>query len=313
MEKIEQESVKQENIKSAENLNFINTIKNDIGDTFPFLSDEEREVFLRKFDSLLEDDEDTPNTNELVKKIQQIISTLKNSHTDLKENLPKIKSNSEKGPERKRKPVESMMLSNNIGYLKILSWSNHVKVDDKNVAELVEEELNKLTESESIIIDVRENGGGNSNLAESLARHFIDKKIQFCTVLRKKSDSTELVEEAFNIEPGETYLDKKVVILTDAKCLSSNEMFILMLKDTGKAITIGQTTGGGSGNPKDFNLHLANKDFTLRVSTWRMYRNNGQPLEGVGIEPDISIAVIPDNNGNRDVVLEKAQEYLKNI
>ncbi len=104
------------------------------------------------------------------------------------------------------------------------------------------------------------------------------------------------------------------ISLTDSKCLSSNEMFILMLKDTGKAITIGQTTGGGSGNPKTFNLHLANKDFTLRVSTWRMYRNNGQPLEGVGIEPDIPIPVATnDKNEKRDAVLEKALEYLKNI
>lgn len=58
MEKIEQESAKQENIERAESLKFINTIKNDIGSTFPFLSSEEREDFLRNFDTLLADNED---------------------------------------------------------------------------------------------------------------------------------------------------------------------------------------------------------------------------------------------------------------
>ena len=90
-------------------------------------------------------------------------------------------------------------------------------------------------------------------------------------------------------------------------------MFVLMLKDTGKAVTVGQTTGGGSGNPKAFDLRLGDKDFTLTVSTWRMRRNDGRELEGVGIEPDVPVEITRDDVvQHRDVELEKAVEYLKN-
>jgi len=89
-------------------------------------------------------------------------------------------------------------------------------------------------------------------------------------------------------------------------------MFIMMLKDTNRAITVGQTTGGGSGSPKSFNIQLGGRKFTLNVATWRMRRNNGSPLENIGIEPDIPVNITPDDVLNyRDPDLEKALEYLR--
>ena len=146
--------------------------------------------------------------------------------------------------------MEGKMLSDGVGYLNIKSWSNHNKTEGGNIAELVEKELNNFKDSDSLIIDVRQNGGGNSSLAENLASHFIEKQTQYCKIFKKVSKQDELVEQTVNISPKGEFLDKKIVILTGPKCLSSNEMFVLMLKDTGKAITVGQTTGGGSGNPK---------------------------------------------------------------
>jgi carboxyl-terminal processing protease len=129
----------------------------------------------------------------------------------------------------------------------------------------------------------------------------------------KRIPGEEILEKIeFTIEPGGEFLDRKIVILTNSKCLSSSELFILMLKETGRAITMGQTTGGGSGCPSSFPLHLGNRGFTLNVSTWRLTRNNGQVLENVGIEPNIPVEITPDDVINhRDVELEKAIEYLK--
>lgn len=208
--------------------------------------------------------------------------------------------------------VDGRMLSESIGYLKINSWSNRIKLNGRNIADLVEEELDDLTKCDSLIIDVRENSGGDSSLAEELAGHFIDKPVVYCKAVKIKEGSNELENLDFSVKSQGKFLDKKIVILTGPKCLSSNELFIMMLKDTDKAITVGQTTGGGSGNAKSFNLHLGDKDYVLKVSTWRTTRNNGQKLESVGIEPNIPVEIIPnDVIQHRDADLEKAIEYLK--
>ena len=210
------------------------------------------------------------------------------------------------------KVVDEKILEGDIGYLNIPTWSQKVTRGGKDVGELVEEAFQKIKECDSFIIDVRQNGGGKSSYAEQLARHFMDKRRKFADSIRKGLGKNGLKEVEFHVSPDGEFLDKKVVILTSPTCLSSCELFILMLKDTGRAITVGQTTGGGSGNAAAFPLRLGDKDFTLKVSTWRVIRNNGQELENVGIEPDIPVEITPEDVvSRRDVELEKALEYLK--
>lgn len=386
-------------LERQESIAFVNLIKTNIVDTFPFLTDIERVNFTDKIDSLLKDNEVLSDSNKLVMHLRSIIASLNNTHTLLKRKnikeryklqepifylagkfwvdidgsvsevltlngskicnlvnekrkemgggtedyqiysvldsiqvsekesdviLEIMNSEGEKSlvqtkfvniiekPEKDIKYVEGKILPDNIGYLNVRSWSNTIKISGKNIAELVEEELNKLQICTSLIIDIRENGGGDSSLAHQVAGHFIDKRRQFSKILIKVNDQNKLDEHNLFVVPSGEFLDKKVVILTSPKCLSSSDMFVLMLKDTGRAKTIGQTTGGGSGNAKSFKLHLEDEDFVLRVSTWRMMRNDGRQLENIGIEADIPVDITPsDVIQHRDVVLEKAVEYLK--
>ncbi len=86
----------------------------------------------------------------------------------------------------------------------------------------------------------------------------------------------------------------------------------MMMKDTGIAETIGQTTGGGSGNPKSFDISLKGKTYALSVSSWKMIRNNGNNLESVGIEPDLPVAITAEDVvSRRDVELETAKKYFQ--
>jgi len=87
-------------------------------------------------------------------------------------------------------------------------------------------------------------------------------------------------------------------------------MFVLSLKDTGSAVSIGDTTGGGSGNPDLIELKLGGKNYNLSVAKWRLNRQNGQAIEGIGIKPDIEAKQSVENS--KDVVLQKAIEYIKN-
>jgi C-terminal processing protease CtpA/Prc len=247
-------------------------------------------------------DSQTARSVALGVKKENEISTLEVNFVGKKEAVASLTS---------KRYVNSKMLDQQIGYLQIKSWSNHVNFDGKNVADLVEEELRTLETCKSLIIDVRENGGGNSSLAEKLAGHFVKQRAHYGTVLKRQAHEDDLVSSKLYLKPQGDFWDKKVVVLTGPKCLSSNEMFIMMMKDTGSAITIGQTTGGGSGNPKSFEIPLGEKKYALSVSSWKMIRNNGNNLESVGIEPDVPVETTPEDVINhRDVEVEKAKQYL---
>lgn len=401
MEKFEQKNHRIENIENTEKqerIVFVETIRKSIVDTFPFISEEEKNIFSDKFKSIIENCGDLPET-ELVKNIRLIIASLENTHTNLEEkekmefylekpifykankfwvedngvilevisvdgiaiddliqdkmkecgggtidykittalrslvssktsrsvvvgvkrenetsdlNIDFVGKRDSAVPVTSKRFVSGKMLDQQIGYLQIKSWSNHVNFDGKNVADLVEEELEPLTASKFLIIDVRENGGGNSSLAEKLAGRFIKNVTHYGTVLKRQARKNELVSSKLELKPQGDFLDKKVVVLTGPKCLSSNEMFIMMMKDTGIAETIGQTTGGGSGNPKSFEISLKGKTYMLTVSSWRMIRNNGSNLESVGIEPNLPVAITSEDIVNhRDIELEVAKEYFQ--
>lgn len=400
MEKFEQKNNPVENIANTEKrerIFFIEKIQRSIVDTFPFVSEEDKNIFSSKLKSIIENSGDLSET-ELIKNIRLVIASLENTHTNLEE-----RRNSEYYPEKSifyeagkfwvedqgmvlevitvdgvaiddlikekmnesgggtidykitmalRKVmdaptahsvvlgvkkeneistlevnfigkkeaiasltskiyVNSQMLNQQIGYLQINSWSDHVNFDGKNVADLVEEELRTLETCKSLIIDARKNGGGNSTLAERVAGHFVKQKVHYGTVLTRRAHEDKLESSKLYLEPQGNFWDKKVVVLTGPECLSSDEMFIMMMKDTGSAITIGQTTGGGSGNPKSFEIPLGEKKYALSISSWKMIRNDGSNLESVGIEPDIPVETTPEDVINRrDVELEVAKQYL---
>jgi C-terminal processing protease CtpA/Prc len=209
--------------------------------------------------------------------------------------------------------IEGKMLDGDIALINIKSWGGKINIDGKNIVKLVEEELENLKMCKSIILDVRENDGGNSHYARLVASHFLKEKVDVCNFLVKKPGQNEMIREYAKIGPEGEYYDQKLVILTGPKGISSTDMFLTFLKDIGRAVSIGQATGGGSGNPQIFNLHLGDREFDLWVSCWRNYRNNGQEIENNGIEPDIFVEPTPEDVRNhRDVELERAIKYLNN-
>lgn len=207
--------------------------------------------------------------------------------------------------------VTGKMLNEDIAYIAINSWANGISFDGKNIAELVEVEMERLKNSKSIIFDVRENDGGNSHLAHLVAGHFLKEKVPCSYFLIKKPENKDMIRHDGYAIPNGEYYDQKVVILTGSKCISSTDMFLTFLKDTGRAITVGQTTGGGSGNPQPLDIKLGDREFNLRVSCWRNYRNNGMEIENNGIEPDIVVEPTKDDvRGRVDRELEAAVTYV---
>lgn len=204
--------------------------------------------------------------------------------------------------------IESRTIDNNIRYLRIKSWYGNFKPSlDKEITL-----LNKSVFS-ALIVDVRGNAGGNSSNAKYFMKHFFRSRVKLCSVKKRKLKSKSiLVSKIFFLKPQKPYFNFPVVILIDSGCLSSTELFIAGLKDNKRALTIGEPTGGSSGNPLESTIPYKNSYIKLLVSTWQMYRINGRLVERKGIKPDIMVHRSHlDYKLGKDPVLKRALHELR--
>ncbi|MBZ0267328.1 hypothetical protein K8I85_04185, partial [bacterium] len=89
--------------------------------------------------------------------------------------------------------------------------------------------------------------------------------------------------------------------------MSSNEAFVLMMKQAADCTVVGQRTFGSSGNPKP---HELGNGVTVVVPSWQSLRPDGTCFEGEGLAPDVEVAVDVAELEQRDPILERALEIL---
>jgi len=97
-------------------------------------------------------------------------------------------------------------------------------------------------------------------------------------------------------------------VLSGPAVMSSNESFLLMMKQAPDTTIVGARSQGSSGNPKPH--ELAN-GVTLYLPSWNDLTAEGQGLEGVGIAPDIEVNAKADDFKQNDPVLAAALEHLR--
>lgn len=196
---------------------------------------------------------------------------------------------------------------NNIGYIYCESFSDGI--GDGNLDYMLKE----MELCDGLIIDVRNNGGGNLTTAQKLASRFTNTRIQVGYMSHKTGPG----HNDFS-EPMPVYIDpsdgvrwqKKVVVLTNRRSYSSTNDFVNCMKHMPNVTIIGDKTGGGSGLP--FTSEIPN-GWSIRFSAAPMYDSDMNHLE-FGIEPDIRIDMTEEDFlRGKDTIIEKAFEFLKNM
>jgi hypothetical protein len=202
----------------------------------------------------------------------------------------------------KEKKFCEKKITNGIIYFKVPVW--------RNIGQVLEQRLEFFIKNGArvLIIDLRGNMGGNSAESDILASHFFRKKVLFGTAdIRSNNKDLKLKKHYYFINPQKSYWDISIILMVDSECFSSSELFIAGMKDNRRALVIGETTGGGSGNPKKFTIPCGKLSLEIFVSTWNYRRINGQSIEGNGVEPDIFITpTLTDLTKEKDIVLERA-------
>ncbi len=193
------------------------------------------------------------------------------------------------------------LLDGNIGYIQIPTFD----------VELTEEEINTMLthfkDTKGLIIDVRDNTGGDPAGAALLASHLTDKEES--TGLERfktgpgQADFSD--SPAFNKPSGGTRYTKPIKVLTNGLCFSATTTFIYQTNPSSHVTFIGSRTGGGSGSVAD---GLLSNGWKYALSTSEFIDYEGRHLDN-GFDPDIEVW-LDENTTDIDEVLQKAIDEL---
>jgi carboxyl-terminal processing protease len=173
--------------------------------------------------------------------------------------------------------------------------------------------LKRYRAARCLIIDVRGNGGGATPwqlIGALMNRPWPTwQKItpQHIALYEAQGDPTAQFQIASRVVPAAAdAFAGRLILLVDRYTGSAAEDFVMPFKCTGRAVLVGETTQGSSGQP--YRLDLGN-GMGLIVGAVRYRFPDGSPFEGVGIAPDVPVELrIADVRSNADPVLQKAVE-----
>ena len=200
-------------------------------------------------------------------------------------------------------PVEGEVLENNIGYIEFTSF-------DENTAEEFKAKFEELQKSNitSLIIDLRNNGGGLVDQALEIAGYIADKG----SVLLYEVDKND--KEEIKKSDSDPIINMPIVILVNENTASSSEILAGALKDLGKAKIVGTKTYG-KGVIQE--LLTLSDGSGLKITSQKYLTPNKTEINKIGIEPDVTVE-LPDTVENvlnvekeNDTQLQKAIEMLK--
>ena len=196
------------------------------------------------------------------------------------------------------------VLDDNIGYIRFSSFNN--PVGEGNLDDC----LSYLMLCQGLIIDIRNNGGGDLTTAERLVGRFVQEKTLVGYMQHKtgKGHSDFSSPEPQYLEPSSNLRwHKPVCVLTNRSVYSAANAFAVWMRVLPNVTIVGDHTGGGSGMPMSNSLP---NGWSVRFSACPMYDQNKQHTE-FGIDPDVPVALTDEATAQGvDLIIEAARKLL---
>ena len=200
--------------------------------------------------------------------------------------------------------LDYRILDDNIGYIRYESFSS--PIGEGNLDDV----LMHMMLCQGIIIDIRNNGGGDLTNADKLAARFCQEKTLVGYIQHKTGPGHGEFSamEPHYLEPSSNLRwHKPVVVLTNRHVYSAANEFTMYMKALPQAKIVGDHTGGGAGMP--FSSSLPN-GWSVRFSAVPTYDAQRQSIE-FGIDPDYRVDITDaDFARGRDTIIEFARQLL---
>jgi carboxyl-terminal processing protease len=198
--------------------------------------------------------------------------------------------------------VESKMLDNNIGYIKISVFGESTASDLHNQLGAIMAQNPK-----GLIIDLRDNTGGYLDAAITIASEFIPSGV---IVYEQYGDETKTPYEAIS---GGLATDSNlpIVVLVNGYSASASEILAGAIQDTGRGKLLGETTYG-KGSVQTW-TPLSDNEGAVRVTIARWLTPNGRTIDKEGLTPDVEVKMTAeDYTAGLDPQLDAAVQLLLN-
>ncbi|WP_294961738.1 S41 family peptidase [Sulfurimonas sp.] len=194
------------------------------------------------------------------------------------------------------KSVDAKKLSNDILYLKILTFDKHT------LEHITKQMKENLDSTKSIIIDLRNNPGGLLTQAVGIADLFMNRG----NIITQKGRSN-IAEKIYNASKENTLTNLPLVVLINKESSSAAEILGGALKMHNRATLIGEKSFG-KGNVQA--IFPINKEESIKLTVAQYLLADGNSIHNIGIKPDYNVNT--DIVDGYDLALDKAQEYLSN-
>jgi hypothetical protein len=203
----------------------------------------------------------------------------------------------------------------NIGYLSIAQMA-YFAGDDAQTSDdlellqpLLDDIINGVADTEALIIDVRNNPGGQDALALEIAGRFTSQT-QLAFNSKARYNDTFVNDFDVNVVPtGESQYTKPIYLLTNNSIYSGGEVFTMTMADFEHVTVIGESTGGVLSDQNSITLP---NGWTLLLSNEIRTDAQGNVYEAIGVPADHEATyLLPEDvlNG-KDSALEKAFELI---
>lgn len=239
-------------------------------------------------------------------------------------------------PVEKQELLEFKWLENKMAYLALNSFG-YPEINAQFLQKLPE-----LYQAKSLIIDLRKNGGGNTDIGRQILEYLTQDSLLYGSKSLSRlhnpvykawgawTNEQDTIGDAwakqsylsyrdqfyfeFPYSPHKVTLTEKriivpTVILTGHNTASAAEDFLIYADNQQHMLKIGEPTYGSTGQPLMFDLPGGGH---ARICTKKDIYPDGREFVGYGIQPDILVKKsVSDYLNNTDPVLDKAVDYLK--
>lgn len=180
-------------------------------------------------------------------------------------------------------------------------------------AQLVREFRDELGKARGVVLDLRDNGGGEAEAMADIASLFLPQG-RSLGVFTDRAGRVRLEPHTraalLSTAQAPPNFRGRIVVLTGAKTASASEVFVAALKEAERARVVGEKSCGCVLGIR--RRHTLGDGGVLDVSEMDYRTPRGARLEGAGVVPDEVITPTRrDLQAGRDPALERAVEILK--
>jgi len=178
------------------------------------------------------------------------------------------------------------VLDGGVGYLLITQFT-------ERTGEEFFDALHQLADKNatSLIIDLRNNPGGVLDSAVDVAEPFFKKgELIVRTQGRAPAD-----REEYRCESDDAPITVPVAVLINQNSASAAEVLAGALKDTGRAVIVGERSFGKGSVQSIYDL---DEGEGLRLTTARYYTPGGETINEHGVSPQVEVVLTPDEDDN---------------